>query len=81
MEPWSPASFQHEAYSALTRRIQSVITSQKAQVEHQAYISREPDESRHHWEQLLGEISEAEGVTLTRREDGSAHIAWFVACH
>lgn len=75
MEP----AFQHrDTYSALARRIHAVVTCPRAKVEHQANIAPLPDESREDWDRLLEEIEQAEHVRITRRPDGSVHLAWFI---
>lgn len=67
-----------DTYTALARRIQAIINRPRAQIEHQVNIAKEPHESEQDWEYLLEELRDAEGVTLTRRADGSVHLAWFV---
>ncbi|MWK59783.1 DUF1654 domain-containing protein [Pseudomonas otitidis] len=74
-------SLQHEhydSYRALARRVQALISTPRAQVEHQIVITREPGDLQPAWEQLLEEIREADGVRLTHRPDGSVHVSWFV---
>jgi len=66
------------SYDQLARRIQGVISTPRAQVEHQAVIHRQDDESPQDWGRLLEEIRDAEGVTMTAREDGGVHLAWYV---
>ncbi|KAA8712484.1 DUF1654 domain-containing protein [Pseudomonas cannabina] len=69
----------HDAYLALAQRIQDAITSDKAQIEHQVLLVREPGEVLEHWERILEEISEAEGITVTRHpENGTAHVCWYI---
>ena len=65
-------------YTALTRRVQAIIVTPRAQVEHQAVIYRQSGESPQDWERLLEEIRDAEGVTMTTREDEGVHLAWYV---
>nr|WP_298165283.1 DUF1654 domain-containing protein [uncultured Pseudomonas sp.] len=67
-----------DTYTALARRIQAAIHRPLAQIEHQVNIAKEPYESDQDWEYLLEELRDAEGVTVTRRTDGTVHLAWFV---
>lgn len=67
---------QISGYERLARRIQSVISTPRAQVERQAVISRQPDEMQGDWDRLMEEIRDSDGVTLTPRGDGSMHLAW-----
>jgi len=78
MTSWTPDITVQQAYVALVRRIQSIISSPKAQIDHQAVIAREEGELRSNWERLLTEIRDAEGVTVTALEDGSYLVSWFV---
>ncbi|MBA1231134.1 DUF1654 domain-containing protein [Pseudomonas viridiflava] len=69
----------HDAYLALAQRIQDLITSPKAQIEHQVLLIREPGESPVHWERIVEQISEAEGINVKRNvENGSVHVSWYV---
>ncbi|MCQ9468752.1 DUF1654 domain-containing protein [Pseudomonas alliivorans] len=79
MQTLTPEASQHDAYLALAQRIQDLITSPKAQIEHQVLLSREPDESPVHWEQIVEQISEAEGINVTRNfENGTVNVSWYV---
>ncbi|KPW30149.1 DUF1654 domain-containing protein [Pseudomonas tremae] len=70
---------QHDAYLALAQRIQDAIASDKAQIEHQVLLVREPGEAHEHWERILEQIGEAEGVSVTRNPDtGTAHVCWYI---
>lgn len=60
----------------LARRIQHLITSPRAQLERQICIAKREDESEDDWRALLDQIGEENGVTMTRRADGSVHLAW-----
>ena len=74
-----PEASQHDAYLALAQRIQDLITSPKAQIEHQVLLVREPGESPAHWEQIVEQVSEAEGINVTRNfENGSVNVSWYV---
>ncbi|RMQ48626.1 hypothetical protein ALQ04_01981 [Pseudomonas cichorii] len=78
MSVWIPDISQHDAYLALAQRIQALITSDRAQIEHQVSIHREPGESLLHWEQIVEELMEAEGVSVTRDSADAIHLAWYV---
>ncbi|PHX42015.1 hypothetical protein AO354_29685, partial [Pseudomonas syringae pv. syringae] len=55
------------------------ITSDKAQIEHQVLLIREPGESVAHWERIMDQISEADGINVTRSsENGTAHVSWYI---
>ncbi|KQQ67822.1 hypothetical protein ASF84_01395 [Pseudomonas sp. Leaf127] len=66
------------SYEHLVKRVQEIISSPRSQLEHQVTISKTSHESAQDWDRLLEEINDADGVTLSRLQDGSAHIAWFV---
>lgn len=68
---------EQSSYYHLTRRVQLLLNTPRAQIEHQAVIYREPCDSSSDWDRLLEEIRDTEGVTLTPRRDGSLHVAWF----
>ncbi|MBX8492009.1 DUF1654 domain-containing protein [Pseudomonas cichorii] len=70
---------QNDAYLALVQRIQALITSPQAQIEHQIRLHREPGESILHWEQIAEQLMEAEGVTVTRDStNDTIHLSWYV---
>ena len=70
---------QNDAYLALVQRIQALITSPQAQIEHQIRLHREPGESLLHWEQIAEQLMEAEGVTVTRDStNDTIHLSWYV---
>ncbi|GAC1030465.1 DUF1654 domain-containing protein [Pseudomonas sp. No.21] len=68
---------EQSSYYHLTRRVQLLLNTPRAQIEHQAVIYREPSDSSSDWDRLLEEIRDTEGVVLTHRPDGSIHVAWF----
>ncbi|MCQ3022046.1 DUF1654 domain-containing protein [Pseudomonas savastanoi] len=69
-----PDTSQHDAYLALAQRIQDAITS-----DHQVLLIREPGESVAHWERIMDQISEAEGISVTRNpENGTARVSWYI---
>jgi hypothetical protein len=78
MSSWTPDITEQDQYVKLTRRIQTILASQKAQIDHQAVIVREPSDSRRNWDRLISELQEAEGVLVVAREDQSLLISWFV---
>lgn len=67
------------SYRAIAQRVQALVSTPRAQIEHQIVLAREPGDIQSAWDQFLEEIRETEGVTLTRRADGSIHIAWFAS--
>ncbi|MBX8502678.1 DUF1654 domain-containing protein [Pseudomonas cichorii] len=70
---------QNDAYLALVQRIQALITSPQAQIEHQIRLHREPGESLLHWEQIAEQLMESEGVTVTRdSKNDTIHLSWYV---
>ncbi|RMO84183.1 hypothetical protein ALQ32_01920 [Pseudomonas syringae pv. tagetis] len=74
-----PGNSQHDAYLALAQRIQDAIASDKAQIEHQVLLIRELGESAAHWDHIVDQISEAEGIVVTRSpENGTAHVSWYI---
>ncbi|GFM68576.1 hypothetical protein PSCICJ_46940 [Pseudomonas cichorii] len=79
MAAWTPDISQHDAYLALTQRIQALISSHRAQIEHQILIRREPGESLLLWELLAEQLAETEGVTVTHDSaSDTIHLAWYV---
>lgn len=66
------------SYEHLVKRVQEIISSPRSQIEHQVTISKNSNESAQDWERLLEEINDADGVTLSRHQDGSVQVAWFV---
>lgn len=79
MDAQSQQQATYQSYVMLARRVQSLVSTPRAQIEHQIVLDREAGDLQPAWDQLLEEIREAEGVTLTRRADGSIHIAWFAS--
>ena len=67
------------SYVQLARRVQALVSTPRAQIEHQVVIDREAGDMQLAWDQLLEEIGETEGVTLTHRADGSVHVFWFAS--
>lgn len=78
MSSWTPEVAEQGGYMALARRIQALISSPKAQIDHQVVITPEPGEARSNWDRLISEIRDAEGVSIHQRDDGSYVVAWFI---
>jgi hypothetical protein len=78
MTSWTPDASEQTGYIALTRRIQDIILSPKAQIDHQVLISPEPGESLSQWDHLISEIRDAEGVSIRSCEDGRFLVSWFI---
>lgn len=80
MERTQPATITHQrqisSYNRLLRRVNRVLTTPRALLECQANLSPDPDDHPDDWERLLLEIEETDGVTMTRRPDGSVHVRW-----
>ncbi|WP_236232586.1 DUF1654 domain-containing protein [Pseudomonas solani] len=68
----------YQSYLDLVQRVQALLGSYRARIEHQIVIAREPQDTHAAWEQLMDEIREAPGVRLTPRPDGSMHVGWFI---
>ena len=66
-------------YHRLVRRVNRTIATPRAQRERQANLAREPDDRPEDWDRLLDEIQQAEGVAITRRNDGSVYVTWRAA--
>lgn len=67
---------QASSYGRLVRRINHLITTPRAQYERQANLTRQPDDRPEDWERLLEEIQQTDGVSMSRRPDGSIHVCW-----
>jgi hypothetical protein len=78
MSSWTPDVTEQDQYTKLTRRVQAVVTSQKAQIDHQALIIREPSDSRRNWDRLVSELKDSEGLSVTAPDDQTLLISWFV---
>ncbi|AHY43844.1 DUF1654 domain-containing protein [Stutzerimonas decontaminans] len=63
-------------YHRLVRRVNRAITTPRAQRERQANLAREPGDQPDDWDRLLDEIQQADGVAMTRRNDGSVYVTW-----
>lgn len=64
------------SYERLVRRVNATLSGPLAQIEKQANLTPEPDDSAEDWQRLLEEIELADGVTMTKRSDGSVHVRW-----
>ncbi|WP_313058351.1 DUF1654 domain-containing protein [Stutzerimonas nitrititolerans] len=75
-----PASFTHPSqlstYHRLVRRVKRTITTPRAQRECQANLAPQQDDRPEDWERLLDEIQQSDGVSMTKRPDGSVHVRW-----
>lgn len=63
-------------YHRLVRRVNRAITTPRAQRECQANLAPQQDDRPEDWERLLDEIQQADGVTMTKRPDGTIHVRW-----
>lgn len=64
------------SYELLGIRLQRIINAPKAQLSRSAILERLPDDNLDDWEQILGEISENDNVTIEHRSDRFAHVYW-----
>ncbi|WP_376746744.1 MULTISPECIES: DUF1654 domain-containing protein [Stutzerimonas stutzeri subgroup] len=75
-----PAAFNHPSqlstYHRLVRRVKRTITTPRAQCECQANLAPQQDDRPEDWERLLDEIQQSDGVSVTKRPDGSVHVRW-----
>lgn len=78
MDAHSLQQTHYESYRTIARRVHALMSTPRARVEHQIVLPREPADMQPAWDQVLEEIRESEGVTITPRSDGSMHIAWFI---
>lgn len=67
---------QVSSYHRLVRRVNRLLTTPRAQVEHQANLAPQPSDHPEDWERLVDEIQQTEGVSMTQRPDGSIHVRW-----
>lgn len=67
---------QASSYGRLVRRISHLITTPRAQYERQANLARQPDDRPEDWERLLDEIQQTDGVSMTKRPDGTVYVRW-----
>lgn len=66
------------SFDDLIDRAWRLLNTPRARAEHQAVIPRLPTDSHDDWDRLVDELRCTEIVRVTRREDGSIHVAWFV---
>lgn len=67
---------QSDTYRQLVNRSNSILSSPRAQVQHQASIERLPHESDEDWERFMDEISAEVTVTAVKRGDGGVDLSW-----
>lgn len=60
----------------LGSRIQKAINAPGAQLARKVVITKAAHEGQDEWDEIVEAISETEGVTVLRHEDGNVHIAW-----
>lgn len=76
----APKNITHQrevsSYERLVRRINATLSGPLAQIEKQANLTPDPSDCAEDWQRLLEEIELAEGVTMTKRSDGSVHLRW-----
>lgn len=71
--PRSPSS-----YELLAMRLQKAINNPMAQKRKYAVLERLPDDQSDDWTQILGELDDADNVTVAHRDDGSVQVFWTV---
>lgn len=75
------AGMQREASSAgslerLRLRVSAMIHSPKAQADRRATIWRLDSDTDQAWNQVMEELAETDGLTVTKLEDGTAVLEW-----
>jgi len=65
-----------DTYRQLVTRANAILSSPRAQVQHQASIERLPHETDEDWERFFDEISSELTVTTVKRDDGGADVSW-----
>lgn len=60
----------------LRLRISAMVGSPKAQADRRAMIWRLDTDTDEAWSQVMEELSETDGLTVTRLEDGTAVLEW-----
>lgn len=71
------ATHSQPTYPALYARIHQVVISSRSQRDQEALITPLPSESSRDWDRLLDELAQIDYVTVTRRQDGTVHLAWY----
>lgn len=70
-------AYRHEfRLACLMRRIQYALSLPPAVREQQAVISKTPDEWQVHWDAILDELTDTEGLTVTRLTKAQALVVW-----
>lgn len=67
---------QLNTYRQLVNRSNAILSSPRAQVQHQASIERLPNETDEDWERFMDEISSELTVTAVKRADGGVDLSW-----
>ncbi len=67
---------QPDTYIQLVNRSNAILSSPRAQVQHQASIERLAHESDEDWERFMDEISSELTVTAVKRGDGGVDLSW-----
>lgn len=60
----------------LRLRVSAMINSPKAQADRRATIWKLDSDSEQAWRQVLEELAETDGLTVTKLEDGTAVLEW-----
>lgn len=60
----------------LRLRISSMVGSPKAQADRRAVIWRLDSDTDEAWTQVMEELAETDGLTVTKLEDGTAVLEW-----
>jgi len=60
----------------LRLRVSAMINNPKAQLERRATIWRLDSDTELAWAQVMGELAETDGLTMTSNEDGTIILEW-----
>ncbi|MBD9675559.1 DUF1654 domain-containing protein [Pseudomonas sp. PDM18] len=64
----------------LRLRISAMVGSPKAQADRRAVIWRLDSDTDEAWSQVMDELSETDGLVVTKLEDGTAVLEWQTSC-
>lgn len=64
------------ALDRLRLRISAMVGSPKAQADRRAVVWRLDSDTDEAWSQVMEELAETDGLTVTRLEDGTAVLEW-----
>lgn len=67
------------AVDRLRLRISEMIHSPRAQAAHRATIWRIDSDTDQAWSQVMGELSETDGLEVTHNDDGTVQLQWTAA--